>query len=196
MLLYRPSLKNQSGFTYLVDSARKAGPVKTCLHLIRSRYGISEAPQLWYEHLLKVLVLDLGLKQCQHDQCLFYKTNLLIVLYVDDASNAAPEVKHIDEFITSLETKGFTLTKEGTFSKFLGIKFTENKDAGTITSTQKGLIKKIISATNLENCNPNWTPAATSALGMDPDGELMTKEWSYPSIVGMLLYLSINEYKA
>ncbi len=99
---------------------------------------------------------------------------------------------YIDEFISSLETKGFTLTKEGTFSEFLGIKFTENKDAGINTLTQKGLIKKIIATTNLEDCNPNWTPASTSALGMDPNGELMTEEWSYPSIVGMLLYLSRN----
>jgi hypothetical protein len=44
----------------------------------------------------------------------------------------------------------------------------------------------------MENCNPNWTPAATSALRMDPNGKLMTEEWSYPSIVGMLLYLSTN----
>jgi hypothetical protein len=117
---------------------------------------------------------------------------LLIVLYIDDASIAAPEAKYIDEFITSLETKGFTLTKEGTFSEFLGIKFTENKEVGSITLTQKGLIKKIIAATNLEDCNPNWTLAATSALGMDPDGELMTEEWSYLSIVGMLLYLLMN----
>jgi hypothetical protein len=176
---------------HLPRGFRTAGPAKTCLHLIRSQYGISEAPQLWYEHLLKAL-LDIGLKQCQHDQCLFYKMNLLIVLYVDDAGIAAPEAKYIDEFISSLETKGFTLTKEGTFSKFLGIKFTENKDAGTITLTQRGLIKKIISTTNMENCNPNWTPAATTALGMDPDGKLMTEEWSYPSIVGMLLYLLMN----
>jgi hypothetical protein len=167
-----------------------AGPAKTCLRLIHSQYGISQAPQLWYENLLKAL-LDLGLKQCQHDQCLFYKMNLLIVLYVDDAGIAAPETKYIDEFISSLETKGFTLTKEGTFSEFLGIKFTENKDAGTISLTQKGLIKKIISTTNMENCKPNWTPAATSALGMDPNGKLMTEEWSYPS-TGMLLYLSMN----
>jgi hypothetical protein len=89
--------------------------------------------------LLKAL-LNLGLKQCQHDQCLFYKANLLIVLYVDNASIAAPEAKYINEFITSLETKGFTLTKEGTFSKFLSIMFTEIKEVGTITLTQKGLI--------------------------------------------------------
>jgi hypothetical protein len=117
---------------------------------------------------------------------------LLLVLYIDIASIAAPEAKYIDEFITCLETKGFTLTKEGTVSKFLGIKFTENKNTETITLTQKGLIKKIISATNMENCNPNWTPAATYALGMDPNGELMTEECSYPSIIGMLLHLSTN----
>jgi hypothetical protein len=27
---------------------------------------------------------------------------------------------------------------------------------------------------------------------MGPDHELMTEEWSYPSIVGMLLYLLMN----
>jgi hypothetical protein len=74
---------------------------------------------------------------------------MLIVLYIDDASIAAPEVRYIDEFITSLETKGFTLTKEGTFNEFLGIKFTENKDAGINTLTQKGLIKKIIAKAKL-----------------------------------------------
>ena len=176
---------------HLPRGFRVAGPAKTCLRLKRSLYGISEAPRLWHEHLLKAL-LELELKQCQHDQCLFYKANLLIVLYVDDAGCAAPEMKYIDEFIAALESKGFSLTKEGSFSEFLGIKFTEDKQAGTITLTQKGLIKKIIAATNLEECNPNWTPAATAALGMDPDGELMTEEWSYPSIVGMLLYLSTN----
>jgi hypothetical protein len=43
----------------------------------------------------------------------------------------------------------------------------------------------------LEDCNPNWTPAATSALGMDPDGELMTEKWSYP----LHVIVSLNEYK-
>jgi hypothetical protein len=117
---------------------------------------------------------------------------LLIVLYVDDARIAAPEMKYIDEFISALEAKGFALTKEGSFSEFLGIKFTEDQQAGTITLTQKGLIKKIIAATKLEDCNPNWTPASTVALGIDSDGEPLDEEWSYPSIVGMLLYLSTN----
>jgi hypothetical protein len=58
--------------------------------------------------------------------------------------------------------------------------------------TQKGLIEKIIKATKMEDCNPNWTPASTQALGIDPDGEPIAEEWNYRSIVGMMLYLSTN----
>jgi hypothetical protein len=145
---------------HLPHGFRTAGPAKTCLHLICSQYGISEAPQLWYEHLLKVL-LKLRLKQCQLDQCLFYKANLLIALYVDDTSIAAPEAKYINEFITSLETKGFTLMKEGTFRKFLGIKFTENKEVGTITLTQKGLKRKL-------SPQPTWRIATPIGLQQPP----------------------------
>jgi hypothetical protein len=58
--------------------------------------------------------------------------------------------------------------------------------------TQTGLIKKIIATTKMENCNPNWVPAAKEALGIDPEGKPMEEDWSYPSIIGMLLYLSTN----
>lgn len=162
-----------------------------CLRLKRSLYGIAIAPRLWFETAMTAM-LELGLKQSQHDPCLLYKGNLMIVLYVDDAGIAAPTQKEIDDFVQSLKEKGFQLTQEGSFSEFLGIKFEENNNNGTITLTQKGLIQKIIAATNMEDCNPNWTPASSAALGIDPEGPPMDESWSYPSIVGMLLYLSTN----
>jgi hypothetical protein len=55
-----------------------------------------------------------------------------------------------------------------------------------------GLIKKIIATTKMENCNPNWVPAAKEALGIDPEGEPMKEDWSYPSVIGMILYLNRN----
>ena len=54
------------------------------------------------------------------------------------------------------------------------------------------MITKIISAVGLTSCNPNWIPAVQVALGKDPDGPRMRETWSYPSVVGMLLYLSGN----
>jgi hypothetical protein len=66
--------------------------------------------------------------------------------------------------------------------------------ANTITHSQKGWINKIIEATGMTDCNPNWTPATPVCLGSDPEGAPMVENWSYPSIIGMLLYLSTNTH--
>ena len=94
-------------------------------------------------------------------------------LYVDDSGITAPTIELINEFIDGLKAKGFELTKEGSFSEFLGIKFEEDTSAGSINVTQTGLIKKIIATTKMENCNPNWVPATKEALGIDTEGEPM-----------------------
>jgi hypothetical protein len=44
----------------------------------------------------------------------------------------------------------------------------------------------------LDDCKPNLTPASQPALGKDENGETMSELWNYPSIIGMLLYLSTN----
>jgi hypothetical protein len=54
----------------------------------------------------------LGLKLSQHNECLFYMKDLMIVLYVDDAGIMAPTIELINEFIDGLKAKGFDLTKE------------------------------------------------------------------------------------
>jgi hypothetical protein len=176
---------------HLPRGFRSNRPGKTCLRLNKSQYGLTVAPRLWYEHLTAALH-DLGLVPSKHDSCLLFKRDLMVIVYVDDVGLAAPNDKIIDDFVSELTKRGFILTREGTFSEFLGIKFEEDKQAGTITLTQKGLIKKVIAAAGMEDSNPNWTPASTKAFGIDPDGPPMTEKWSYPSIVGMLLYLSTN----
>ncbi len=160
----------------------------TCLRVKRSIYSLNYTPHLWWEHILKALK-ELGLKPSKHDQCLFYMKDLMIVLYVDDAGIAAPMVELINAFIDGLKAKGFELTKDGSFSEFLRIKFEED------TMTQTGLIKKIIATTKMENCNPNWVPAAKEALGINPEGEPMEEDWSYPSSVRMLLYLLTKQHE-
>jgi hypothetical protein len=118
-------------------------PGKTCLCLKKSQYGLTVAPRLWYQHLITALK-DMGLKQSKQDACLLYKKNLLIIVYVDDVGVAAPSSDLIDQFVADLKNRGFELTREGSFSEFLGIKFEEDTEAGAITLTQKGLIKKVL----------------------------------------------------
>jgi len=163
----------------------------TCLKLHKSLYGLTSAPRLWYHHVLDAFLL-LGFKQSTLDPCLLYTSTVFIVIYVDDVGIAYKTVEDLDRLLGSLTEKGLTFTKEGSFTDFLGIKFSQDVDERTITLTQKGLINKVITATGLDDCNPNWTPATTQCLGLDPSGENMTDTWNYSSVIGMLLYLSTN----
>ena len=117
---------------------------------------------------------------------------MLVICYVDDAGLAAKSKEQIDQLIQRLTSQGFELTREGTFSEYLGIKFVRNDIQRTFTLTQKGLISKIVNTTGLTNCNGNWTPTTQLGLGIDPDGTPMQENWSYSSVVGMLLYLATN----
>jgi hypothetical protein len=166
-------------------------PGKTCLRLNKSIYGLSVAPKLWYEHLFAALKKD-GFVPSKYDPCLLLKEDMMLVIYVDDVGIAAKNKRDVDSLVQRLMDQGFKLTREGTFSEFLGIKFEKNSEDNSINMTQKGLIKKIIATAGMNDCNHNWTPASTTPLGIDPDGEPMNEEWSYRSIVGMLLYLTTN----
>ena len=165
----------------------------TCLQLAKSLYGLTVAPtRLWYKHLVFQALTEEGFKACTNDACLLYRDTIMVVLYVDDLGIAYSNKGDVGALFDRLEAKGLIFTKEGSFTDFLGIKFTKNHVKGTLTLTQKGLIQKIKEATGMSYSNFNWTPASQVALGIDPEGPPMHESWSYRSIVGMLLYLSTN----
>jgi Reverse transcriptase (RNA-dependent DNA polymerase) len=157
---------------------------------VKSLYGLTTAPRLWFQHLFDAL-LSLGFIQCFFEPCMLIRRNLMIIIYVDDAGISAKHECDIDHLIEDLTGLGFELKKEGSFVEFLGIKFTRHTD-GSVELTQKELTEKILRATNMMDCNPNRTPAREQGLGDDPDGAPMAESWSYPSIVGMMIYLSTN----
>ena len=162
------------------------------LKLKKSMYGLRDAPRLWYENLFTYLLSEeLGFTQSTVDPCLLIRADMIIIVYVDDMGVAAEREELIDEIISFLHSKGLELQREGEFQDYLGISFSHLPD-GSTHMTQSGLIKKIIQATGMENCNPNKTPALKACLGKDEDGEPMDPIFNYRSIVGMLLYLSGN----
>jgi hypothetical protein len=166
-------------------------PGRTCLKLVKSLYGLNIAPKLWYEHLFRGLKAE-GFVPSQNEPCLLTRNGMMIVVYVDDAGIAARSEEEIDSFIESMRKQGFELKKEGTFNEFLGIKLERSDDRKTVTLTQKGLIQKILKATNMNDCTPSSVPTSQLPLGTDEDGEPMKENWGYNSIVGMLLYLTTN----
>jgi hypothetical protein len=173
-----------------VPQGFKASEDGRCLKLLRSLYGSLIAPKMW-STLLFSAFKDLGFTQSTLDKCLWYKKDIFVIIYVDDCGISAKSHTLIDELIEQLRKKGFKLTKEGTFSEFLGIQYSSD-DQGNVHLSQEGLIKKILAVTGLEGANPNKLPAKREPLGIDPDGEPFDEAWNYPSVVDMRFYLSTN----
>lgn len=168
------------------------GPKKV-LRLIKSLYGISEAPKLWQEFLAKALTgPELGFTRSPIDRCVFYKKDQMLVAFVDDILYSSRTKQQADEFFATLKKLQFDFTMEESVTSYLGIKFEENPDEGSFTLTQPGLIEKIITTTCMQDCKQNRTPAVKEALAKDPDGTRYSGPWNYRSVVGMLLYLSTN----
>ena len=65
---------------------------------------------------------------------------------------------------------------------------------GGIQLMQKGLIDRVLATTNMTNCNGKESPTDGSGkpLGSEKDGPSAACSWSYPSVIGMLLYLASN----
>jgi hypothetical protein len=166
-------------------------PERMCLKLERSLYGLSVAPYLWFKTLFTAFD-ELGFIPSTLDPCLLLKAGIIVVVYCDDCGIGCKNPNDAEKLIKDLQGKGFNLTREGTFTEFLGIKFETDEQSGTITLSQKGLIEKTLAAADMTDCNPNFIPASTTALGLDPEGEPMTETWNYRSIVGMLQYLAGN----
>ena len=85
------------------------------------------------------------------------------------------------------------LRVEEDYAGFLGIEIKRYPD-GTIELIQTGLIDRFFEAVELghENTNPRLEPADKQPLGKDENGSPRREKWSYPSVIGMLLYLSSN----
>ena len=162
-----------------------------CLKLSRSLYGMATAPRLFYDHLFNVLEGKLGFKPCTLDPCFLFRKDCMMIVYCDDVVFAAKDLSTIDAVIKAIRSHGLALTAEGTFEDYLSVKYLRTDD-GSVEMTQAGLIDKVLAAAKMSNCKESQSPANVTALPTDPDGEPMSEEWNYRSIIGMLIYLSTN----
>ena len=64
----------------------------------------------------------------------------------------------------------FELRDEGEVGNILGI-WAENIDKGIFHLTQTGLVDKVLQVSSMENYNKVKTPASTTHLGIDTEGE-------------------------
>ena len=179
------------------DPSGVSNPGDYCLELHKSLYGQVEAPKLWYEKLRGGLE-SRGFTCYENlDPCLFVKSDCIAFCYVDDLCFFYHKPKVFQTIIKSFKDDGdeynWELTVEGEVNSYLGICIEKTKDGG-FQLTQLGLIDKILKATGMEGCNAKRTPCSGDGkpLSSDKNGRTAYQDWSYRSIIGMMLYLASN----
>ena len=141
------------------------GDTKDYVHqLHRNVYGQKQAGRVFYQYLRNKLVNDVGFRQSKVDECVFYRGNVMYVLYTDDSLLAGPNLEEIEQAIKDIKKAKLDITIEGDIQDFLGVNI-ERKEDGTIHLTQPHLIDQILKESRLEdNASIKETPAPSSKL--------------------------------
>ena len=90
---------------------------------------------------------------------------------------AFPSEDVLEDLLAHFKSLGFELTREGTFSEFLGIQFSFTQNERSVTMTQSGLIEKILQTAGMYDCKLNKLPTSQVPLGNDDHGDPMVENW-------------------
>ena len=164
------------------------------VRLIKSLYGLRQAPKLWYKYLYQRLK-KLGFCRSSSSDSLFLLRStdpVFILAYVDDILIIGSR-KAVSIVVRQLE-KEFTVTNLGKCSHYLGVKFEKRPDG--IFMSQSSYIKRIIESAHMTTAKPSKHPLPMSHPLYDELIELTDKEEEemknipFRKALGALLFLS------
>jgi hypothetical protein len=160
--------------------------------LRRSLYGLKQAPRIWYQCVHRVLAAH-GFTMAESDNCVFYKSDCVVCVYVDDFLITAVNSHEIKQVQQALE-KEFQLNDLGTPRSFLGIQFDYHADGG-VSIHQHKYIQKILSDFGMETCQAKTTPMnPKQVLNYHPDEAPPDEEAKarFATAIGSLMYLMVG----
>jgi len=160
------------------------------LKLHRNVYGNRAASRTWYQYLSRKLIDEVGFVRSEVDECVFYRGNVMYVLYTDDSILAGPDLSEIECAIEDIRKAKLDITIEGDIQDFLGVHISREKD-GSVHLTQPHLIDQILGDLNMqENTKEKSLPAACSKLlSRHSNSEDFDGSYNFRSIIGKLNYL-------
>lgn len=176
----------RNGKLELNESALPPQKQDNVVKLIQNVYGLADASYTWHEHAKKGL-RQCGFVQSKVDPCLFYKGEVLFILYVDDAVCLSKNKEEGDKLIKELQQLGYVLTDEGSLSAYLGIQIERKGNA--VMMTQPAFVKRCVDSVQLKDNRMHDTPAEV-ILRRDNDGPPRKTNFHYRSVIGQMNYLA------
>ena len=149
------------------------------------------AGRIFYKFLTKKLA-EIGFRQSETDECVFYKGTSIYVLYTDDSILTGPNPRELDQIVHDLKHKAkLDLTCDADMGDFLGVKIDRQED-GSINLTQPQLIDQILKDLRLDgkDVKTKATPLPTNKVIHKFEGsEPFDGHFDFRRAIGKLLYL-------
>ena len=160
------------------------------LKLKQNVYGQPQSGRVWNNYLNEILTKKVGFVRSKVDECVYYRGNVMYVLYTDDSILAGPDKAEIDKAIEDIKAAKLNITVEGDLQDFLGVNINRKED-GTIHLTQPHLVDQILEELGLpDNLKSKPIPATSSKLlSRHSESEKFDGSFNYRSIIGKLNYL-------
>ena len=159
------------------------------LKLKKNLYGQRQAARVYFLFLRDYLV-NLGFTQSKVDPCVFYGTNCVILVYVDDLIIGAKTDQDLNNALELLNDN-IDLENKGSIDDYVGVHVTHFEDR--IELTQPHLIESVLKDLRLDgsDCNTSPTPTVVGqVLHPDEDGTDFDNHFNYRSVCGKLNYIS------
>jgi hypothetical protein len=124
------------------------------------------------------------------DECVFYKRNIFLIVYINDGIFFGPNLKEIEQAMKNLDAQGFNLDMMGDVKDYLGINFERLPDR-RVKMSQPQLIEQILKDVGLSpGANTKSTPCRQLILQRDLHGAPCKGKIHYRSVVvGKLNFL-------
>ena len=179
-------------------------------HLLKSIYGLRQAPRVWFNHFLASLIA-FGFVQSKVDPCLFIynddKNGVVMygLLWVDDLVILTNNTEVRNTLVTFLrDTRKYKLTDKGTADWLLGIALTRDRPNRTITLSQQLYIQTVLErfrvymdASNARSYDvpaldeiSSFSQSQCPAEGSAEHLRMQPLHHVYMSIIGALIWIS------
>ncbi|KAL7474417.1 hypothetical protein ACHAW6_000389, partial [Cyclotella cf. meneghiniana] len=112
------------------------------LKLLANLYSQKQAGCIWNEYMTDKLH-DIGFKQSQIDECIFYRDDFIFIIYVDDGLFFGNCDDTLTFIIRQLKKAGLNIKDQSHPADYVGVNIKRNCD-GTDKFTQRTLIDAII----------------------------------------------------
>lgn len=164
------------------------------LKVERALYGMRQSAARWFGFLTEEL-RKLGFAPTRSDPCVFVGSGesygMIIALHVDDLLIMFDRKEGMDYLLRGLKKSKLSLKHTETVMDFVGLQFCR-KTKGFLKIHQADYTKSILERFGYQNAHKVPTPAYVSYPSKDSSQKSTLSKYKMSSIVGALLYLSLQ----